>query len=563
MSPMVRTVMGISGEPATPTEPAKGRVWSAIVDQIDRPRSESEYVSVADTDRNDFRKHPWSLQGGGASELTLELQGKDRKRIETLSDSIGFASFPGLEDAFVGPREALHRFGIPSFFIKPYMDGESVRDWEAAPNECAFAPYNTDLSLLPLEPTQAWAQRLWLNRRSLGAVVSFGGKTRVQLGESWWSWYRWIPAKYQICRSITFAEVATHNHFAFDRGGNVFNQTAPVIKLRSGASDEDHTGLSGLLNSSLAGFWLMQVCHRKGGSRSKDGARVKTEVWTNQMQFNSTKVGQFPVAVETPGCLSGKLERLASESFEHSPGILTARDTVSAAALAEAEHQAAALRARMISLQEELDWQCYRHYGLVTRDDLEWPEDRLDALPALTLGERAFEIRMARQMVAGELETTWFERHKDAGSKPITELPAHWPDDYRALVERRLAFIESNKYINLIERPEYKRRWNTEPWAERQQEALRRWLLLRLEGYFFDSDRMFEKTTDHTVHTDNASEPDSIRAIREIVVPSPEVCVRRLSRSIIGRTGSGRPAVSRSGGGLHRQPRVLGPQTRS
>ena len=68
---------------------------------------------------------------------------------------------------------------------------------------------------------------------------------------------------------------------------------------------------------------------------------------------------------------------------------------------------------------------------------------------------------MARKMAAGELETTWFERH---GSTPITEIPADWPEDYRQLVERRIEVIETNRNIALIEQPEYKRRWNTEPW---------------------------------------------------------------------------------------------------
>ena len=54
------------------------------------------------------------------------------------------------------------------------------------------------------------------------------------------------------------------------------------------------------------------------------------------------------------------------------------------------------------------------------------------------LGERAFEIVMARKMAKGELETAWFSRH---GSTPITELPAHWPEPYRQLVERRIAII--------------------------------------------------------------------------------------------------------------------------
>jgi hypothetical protein len=91
-------------------------------------------------------------------------------------------------------------------------------------------------------------------------------------------------------------------------------------------------------------------------------------------------------------------------------------------------------------------------------------------------GERAFEIVMARKTAGGE--TKWFERH---GSTPMTEIPAHWSQEYRELVERRIATIESNRDIALIEQPEYKRRWNTEPWEEQEKRTLRAWLLDRLE----------------------------------------------------------------------------------
>jgi hypothetical protein len=81
-------------------------------------------------------------------------------------------------------------------------------------------------------------------------------------------------------------------------------------------------------------------------------------------------------------------------------------------------------------------------------------------------------------MAAGELETTWFDRH---GSAPVTDVPSQWPQTYRELVERRISVIESSATIGLIEKPEYKRRWNTEPWHDQQQRALRHWLLDRLE----------------------------------------------------------------------------------
>src|SRR2546430_1180643 len=84
-----------------------------------------------------------------------------------------------------------------------------------------------------------------------------------------------------------------------------------------------------------------------------------------------------------------------------------------------------------------------------------------------------------RRIAAGEEETTWFERH---GSSPITEVQERWPASYRNIVERRIEVIESNRDIRLIERPEYKRRWQWEPWEKEHERALRQWLLTRLEG---------------------------------------------------------------------------------
>ena len=63
--------------------------------------------------------------------------------------------------------------------------------------------------------------------------------------------------------SITFAFVATHNHFVLDRGGKVFKQSAPIIKLPADATEDDHLALLGLLNSSTACFWMKQVFQTK------------------------------------------------------------------------------------------------------------------------------------------------------------------------------------------------------------------------------------------------------------------------------------------------------------
>jgi hypothetical protein len=51
-------------------------------------------------------------------------------------------------------------------------------------------------------------------------------------------------------------------------------------------------------------------------------------------------------------------------------------------------------------------------------------------------------------------------------------------------VEQCIALIESDRNIGLIERPEYKRRWSWTPWEEQERDALRGWLLDRIEALF-------------------------------------------------------------------------------
>jgi hypothetical protein len=307
----------------------------------------------------------------------------------------------------------------------------------------------------------------------------FGGKTKVEAGLKWYEYGRLTHSKLRTPLSIAFAFVATHNHFVLDRGGKVFNRSAPIIKLPSNDTEEDHFALLGLLNSSTACFWMKQVFHNKGSTVDEKGARQTTVAFENFYEFTGTGLQKFPLTADKPLDFATALDRLAQEWQTHLPGQLAEHFPLSRAALDAHKDQAAALLRRMIALQEELDWRCYTLYG-ITDQNLCYRDasgNQLDP-PAIALGQRAFEIVMARKMATGELETTWFERHR---STPSTELPGHWPDDYRRLVERRMALIESNQYINLIERPEYKRRWNTEPWEEQEKRALRNWLLDRLE----------------------------------------------------------------------------------
>ncbi|MBF0145159.1 MAG: BREX-2 system adenine-specific DNA-methyltransferase PglX [Magnetococcales bacterium] len=461
---VVRTVQGIRGEPSTPADAAHGQVWSSIVAMIDQPGSENEFISVVDTPRTMFETHPWSLGGGGASELKDEIEAACKSTLDDEKSVIGFVCMTRADDVYFTPQKALMRAGIEDRFIIENIEGDCVRDWNIQEPNTTLFPYDNDLQ--PVNDREGlfvkrflWPHRtiLWLRREPNG--------NHKEMGRTWYEWSRFQRERFLSPLSIAFAEIATHNHFVLDRGGKVFNRTAPVIKLPLEATEADHLALLGLLNCSTGLFWLRQVCFPKGGFAAGR--------WEERYVFNAGNLTQFPIPTDKPFFLSSHLDQLAQERQSHLPAQLTGQLPMPREALEGHRARAESLLCRMIALQEELDWQCYHLYGILD-EELTHPGEP----PEVRLGERPFEILMGRQMAEGELESTWFERH---GATPITEIPAHWPADYRATVERRLAAIEKYHNIRLIEQPEYKRRWNLKSWESQEQHALRGWLLDRME----------------------------------------------------------------------------------
>lgn len=477
----VRTVMGIKGEPSTPIDPARGLVWSAILNQINRAGSESDFVSVADTDRAVFAKHPWSIGGGGASDLKEKLESAS-SILRNCVDAIGFFQDTHADEVFVQPTHFFSRIdGIQ--FTRPCVRGDGTRDWHLDRNESIFFPYDDKIEQWKSVPNIAKLRWLWAYRTSLWSRSMFGGQTYREAGRPWWDYHQFPKDRARAKHLLAFSEIATHNHFVLDRGGMVFNRTAPVIKLPAGATEDTHLGLLGLLNSSVACFWLKQVCFNKGDSTDSSGARTTGDASFDTYAFNSTKIGGFPVVDSQPVEIATTIDTHARQLVAALPQAQLTEGGVenellpTRASLDAARAEAARLRRLLISSQEELDWCCYRLYGLLESDDATSDFECNEAVE-VSLGERAFEIVLARRIVAGTEHTDWFQRH---GSTAITEIPSRWPEKYRRVVQRRIDLIERDRNIGLIERPEYKRRWNSPSWESLEQAALRDWLLARLE----------------------------------------------------------------------------------
>ena len=478
VSETVRAALGVRGEPDPPTDPASGKVWTAVIDQIDLLGSESEWISVSDVQRKTFYDHPWSISGGIARELQSRLELKSLLVLDDIVTDVGITAVTGEDGLFIigDDTMAAQRLGIEH--VRPLVLGDNVRDWTTR-GLIAVWPYGDNLRLLDLNEMPGIARLLWSYRTSISSRKRFGTPI-LERGLSWYEYQELYFKKLRSNLSVTFAFVATHNHFVLDRGGKVFNRSAPVIKLPDDAAEADHLALVGLLNSSVSCFWMKQVFHNKGSTVDVHGARQTTDEFENFYEYTGTRLKQFPLPPDRPADIAEQIDRLAAERQSHLPTQLTDRLPLTPTELDAHRDAAASLLARMIALQEELDWECYRLYGVIDEDCryASGTGGRSEP-PPLALGERAFEIVMARRMAAGELETRWFERH---GSTPITEIPAHWPDGYRALVARRIELIGSDRSIGLLEKPEYKRRWNTEPWEDQERRALRAWLLDRLES---------------------------------------------------------------------------------
>ncbi|MBB1257841.1 BREX-2 system adenine-specific DNA-methyltransferase PglX [Streptomyces alkaliterrae] len=518
-SATIRTVRSARGEPAAPENGEEGLVWCAIEAQVDEPGSVSQWVSVDDLERNQyFGRHPWVLVAGGV-EVLEQVNAASPGCLREAVESVGRTTSTGADDIFLLPDMAtVRRVGMVER-VRSLVVGDLVRDFQCGEPIPVLNPYTDRRQEHLLPPGDHVVERmLWVDRARLSRRKIFG-KTLVENGRAWYVHLENYSSKLDNDRGIAFPFVATHNHFVFERNGWLFNRTAPVIKLREGVSEEEHLRLLGLLNSSTAGFWLKMVSHDKG--IRGEGGGFTSDDWERFYEFTGTKIQEFPLPAEPPTAYSAALDALAQQLTATSPAAVTGKSAPTASALREARASWESTRARMVALQEELDWQVYSLYNLHS-DDLRVSKDPDNPnIPELALGERAFEIALARRVAANEASDEWFKRH---GSTPITEVPDHWPASYREIVQKRIDAIGSNRAINMVERPEYKRRWATEGWDTLQAKALRSWLLDRMEN----RDLWFDESGQPAILTlarltDALSRDEDFASVAKLYAPRKEL----------------------------------------
>lgn len=496
----VRAVMGKRGESGTPTDAAKGKVWSSIVDGWGTVGFETEYVSVAELPRETLAGHPWSLGGGGAAELKERIERIARTRLGEVADEIGVAAV-FREDEVYEVGQAARRWGLSHGRVRWHVPGTAVRDWSSASAEEVIWPYSDvcakSKSLDELEDL-ALRSALWRWRTLLRTRVAFG-KHQEERGLPFYEYSMLFEKRLATPLTFLFPKVATHNHFALDRGGRIFNASTHIIKLPPGTTEDDHFALLGLLNSSTACFWMKQVFHGKGnvgfgGSRKpsqKEGARA--EDWEQYFEFDATKSKLFPVVKNGRAAVpfAHHLDQIAqNRQARDVPGVLGDAEWCDGpglrarlAARRDADQRDLTM---MVALQEELDWLCYRLYGLDDGDDLVPP----DVVEPLQPTQLPWSLAFASAEADVQPTTTWFDRHRWTADPTGASL-ASLSSATRTRIEARRARTRANPALTLIETPNFKRRWYNRDYPAEEHQALASWLADRVENVARERGRPF------------------------------------------------------------------------
>ena len=212
-----------AGRAGRPDVPAKGLVWSSIVEHVDEPASKIP-TSGHRSPRSLFNGTHGACPAVGPSALEsfVELPsgrlGAESAENRLFSDSheMMFSSEPSTWP------EGTHCLGRP-------LGRRRMRDWAHSARGRSSRITRISAACIVLKPTEQLRYSSGHSERHSESRTTFGGETTGQSRPSLVRVASTAADTREMCRlSITFAFVATHNHFVLDRGGKVFKQTAPV-----------------------------------------------------------------------------------------------------------------------------------------------------------------------------------------------------------------------------------------------------------------------------------------------------------------------------------------------
>lgn len=478
-SPLVRVVAGKRGEAGVPADPATAAVWTSICQGVELPGFENDYISVSDRERRTLAVHSWALEGGQSAEIKARMEARADCRLSALAAEVGYPVVLGEDDAFTAPPSKW--FPLWALTV-PFVIGTDVRDWGCSTNARVVFPYEAigSSNLRKLSEHPALAARFLPLRARLEKPYGSTGDSA-----DWYGYVNHSPAKLKAVRKLVFAFVATHNHFALVDEPAAFNRSAPLVILKEADNEPLYFAVLGLLNSSIACFWMKQVFYPKG-SKTHDIDKAGTLPENNRFEFAATALRKFPIPSglhETRVAqIAGRLHTMSRRRAEITPSavVRTGDALSSAAALREALKRAEAedesLFGQLVFWQEELDWECYALFGLPREARSGNNEAALAAIP---------------------VRPEWRPFAWDGDLPPSAAI---LPKDVLARYTDRRRLATGNPALSLLEAPVHKRLWRgaqgvfgryDRTFAEKTRTALQKWLLDRVETAARDRGRPF------------------------------------------------------------------------
>ncbi len=478
-------VLGKRGESKEPANPVSAPVWTELTTHHDEIGYDGRFVSVESIPARELAQHPWVLVGGGARRLKQALEGFASQSLGTLIvGDIGVSINVGHDEIYLRRQRELSSSMLPSVDI---VVGEEIRDWSVSSITKLLRPFSWPL--MNVEAPEALQRYFWRWKPLLRSRILSGTTQLQETSRQWFDVQRLARAKHETPLSLVFAAVATHNHFALDRGSRVFKRSAPLIKLDTSLDETAHQTLLAILASSTSAFWCRLVMFPKGGDQMGEGGRVSATPWQDRLDYAGNLLKKLPVPdldAARPHLLPlvEKMESVVSDVEALAPAkalaACLAKGAPSARAIRTAQERATAelerLRGLMVSLQEEMDW---RVYGLFDLPTLTAADD--DVLSPARPEHRPFEVRLAREVDEDISASEWFRIHK-------REPPVDVGGPQAGLYQRRLRLIDQHKELQLLETPENKRRWSPRSYDKEFESAYRDYLLGRIEQVFSEAD---------------------------------------------------------------------------
>ncbi|MGI2111256.1 BREX-2 system adenine-specific DNA-methyltransferase PglX [Shewanella frigidimarina] len=477
VSSSIFSLLGGAGEPGIPENPKFGKVWQSIVDFTAKGENENDYITAINRERYIYNIHPWSLNGGGDSELKEILDSTSKSLLQDRISIIGFGAILGEDEAFSVPLTKEKCSRLPRM-SRTAVEGEVVRDWMIKPANKVVFPYNEDIHLVADQEAIKW---MWPLKPLLSLRSTFGGRTYKSSGKAFYEYHQIPIDRNKESISLCFASVATQNHFALNRYGKVLKQSAPLLVLKGFNDENEYLSLLAILNSSLASFWMKQVFMDKGNGGI--GGGIGDEKWERRFDHDGTKLKKFPLTTDVSSPLSNftklvelstNLQDVASKLSNFTSLGYIDTDIPTQNWMLKRKFEIEILRKKAIFLQEEIDWHVYYIYGLIDED---LTLDSSVEFEGIALGERIFEVILSIKVERGETVTAWFDRH---ASKRIMSID-DFPKSYRDLLNKRWKSIEKNKSISTVETITNKRRWNSESIAELESNFFNEWVLNKIE----------------------------------------------------------------------------------